>query len=257
MCDECREWFHFDCIGITDSSELGKEEDPWYCNDCLGIPSARSSSPTLVPTDDRPTSQSRRDSLFFHGAVQESPPGIPWGAPRVPKTPVRGRDFVPDLSSRSSWDDSSSQVGPQTPSTTHRSSRTYETPKACAPLGEPFDPLSTPSRGIYFSGPFATPRPAAFWANRATTMRTPSRPTRKHPAPWAFDGHDESSPYRLQYDESPVRRSQPRPEKPLPVVRRAQESPLASRSTSISVFGRSRSPLLGKIDRSQSRSALG
>ncbi|KAI0344263.1 hypothetical protein BDW22DRAFT_1419276 [Trametopsis cervina] len=259
QCDDCKEWYHLECIGISDISMLGKEEDPWFCADCLGIPNARSSSPTFVPTDDRPVSKTRRDPLFFQGAIQESPPGIPWHASRIPKTPVRGSDFVPQLSSRSSWDDSSSQVGPETPSTGHRASRVYDTPKTYTLLEDSFDPLSTPSRGMHFSGPFATPMPSAFWGTRASALQTPSRPSKKPLAPWAFDTpHDESSPFRPPYDDSPVRRSQVKPDKHVYAARALQESPLAARSTSIPGFGRSRSPLFGKgsIDRTHSRSAL-
>ncbi|KAI0693652.1 hypothetical protein BC835DRAFT_1352893 [Cytidiella melzeri] len=260
QCDDCKEWFHLECIGIKDISDLGREEDPWYCMDCLGIPSARSSSPTFVPTDDRPTAKPRRDPLFYQGSTQESPPGISWRMPGVPKTPSRGSDLVPQLSSRSSWDDSSSPTGPRTPSTLHRSARAYATPKANITLEESFDPLSTPSRGMHISGPFTTPKPPAFWATRAYAMQTPSRPAKRQTAPWAFDNlQDDSSPYRPVYDDSPVRRSQPQPQRHLAATRYVQESPLAVRSASIPGIGRSRSPLFGKslVDRTHNRSALG
>lgn len=259
QCDDCKEWFHLKCIGISDISELGKEEDPWYCTDCLGLPPVRSSSPTFVPTDDRPASRNRRDPLFFQVGSQESPMGVPWNISRVPKTPVRGGANTQQLSSRSSWDDSSSsQAGPRTPSTSHRPPRAYYTPKVYVPLDEPFDPLSTPSRGMQFSGPFTTPKPAAFLSARASATQTPSRPAKKHTAPWALDTpREETSSYRPVYDDSPVRRSQPRPEKYIS-ARRVQESPLATRSTSIPFLERPYSPLSAKpgIDRTHSRSAL-
>lgn len=253
QCDDCKEWFHLECIGINDIEELGREEDPWYCMNCLGIPPAQSSSPTFVPTEDRPASKSWRDLLFFQAASQESPTGVSWNTSRVPKTPVRGGETTHQLSSRSSWDDSSSsQAGPRTPSTTHRGPRVYDTPKVYAPHDDHFDPSSTPSRGIQFSGPFTTPKPTAFWHSRASAMQTPSRPAKKPTAPWAFDApREEPSSYQPVYDDSPVRRSQPRPDKYI-AARRIQESPLAARSTSIPFLGRARSPLSAKpsIDRS-------
>lgn len=258
QCDDCKDWFHLECIGITDIAELGREEDPWYCSDCLGIPAAGSSSPTFVPTDDRPSAVGRRDPLFFQGATQESPPGLSWNTPRIPKTPVRGRDFTHQLSSRSSWDDSSSQAGPQTPSTGHRGPRVRHTPTPYTALDDVFDPSSTPSRGVQFSGPFTTPKPAAFWHVRSLAIQTPSRPAKKlTTAPWALDSRDESSPYRHVYDDSPIRRSQPRQDNGL-FARQMQESPLATRSTSFLPLSRPRSPLTAKpaIDRSHSRSAL-
>lgn len=239
QCDDCKTWFHLECIGINDVSELGSEDDPWYCTNCLGVPPPRTSSPTFVPTDNRPASSRPNDPLFFQGAGQESPPGIPWNTPRAPKTPVRGsRTTAPQLSSRSSWDDSSSQVGPETPSTGTRP-RVYETPPVFKPLEEPFDPMSTPSRGMRFSGPFATPKPMV-WPSRHGPVQTPSKPSRKQAAPWSYDSRDDSSPYRPVYDESPVRHSQPRPDRN---PRRVQESPLASRSTSFPHIGRPGSPL--------------
>ncbi|KAI0809043.1 hypothetical protein BC629DRAFT_1083283 [Irpex lacteus] len=253
QCDDCKEWFHLECIGVTDISDLGREEDPWYCRRCLGIPPARSSSPIFAPTDDRPATRPVRDPLFYQGNSQESPSTLPWHVPRLPKTPSRTLD-VPQLSSRGSWDDSSSPVGPQTPSMSHRNVRsyTYETPKATDDF---FDPLATPSRGMHFSGPFTTPRPSAFWATRASALQTPSRPTKRPPAPWAFDAPRSEDPFgsspsrpSYAYDDSPVRRSQPRPEKHAAAARRVPESP---------------SPLLGMgkhavaVDRTHSQNALG
>ena len=166
QCDDCKEWFHLECIGIHDISELGKEEDPWYCRECLGLPPARSSSPTFVPTD-QPSTRPSRDPLFYQGSSQESPSAIAWHTPRFPKTPSGARD-VPQLLSRQSWDDSSSPVGPQTPSTMHRSTRSYETPKTAMSVDDLFDPLATPSRGMHFSGPFTTPKaPCACFATQA------------------------------------------------------------------------------------------
>ncbi len=222
QCDQCETWFHLQCIGIEKISDLGREEDPWYCMDCLGI-TPRSSSPTFVPTDDRPPVNGRKDPLFFQGSVQESPPAMPWSATRIPKTPVRGKDQTQVFSSRSSWGESS-ELEPQTPSSAARSTRIYNAPSFVDPLDEPFDPTSTPSRGIKFSGPFTTPKATTLWGYKSAQMYTPSRSGRKlsgGPFPYSFGSSDASSPYRTVYsnDESPVRRSKP------PVPRRLPDSP--------------------------------
>ena len=223
-------------------SELGREDDPWYCRECLGVPPVGSSSPIYVPTDDRPLVGARRDPLFFQGAgVQESPPGLSWHMPRVPRTPLRGtRDLPHQPSSRSSWADSS-DVGPITPSTAAKSVRVYRTPSAFDSLEEPFDPTATPSRNIRTTGPFTTPKASYLWPNRtATAFQTPSRRGGVRKAPtggliYAFQLPDD-------YDDSPVRRTKPREEKTR-AHRQTTESPLASRSTSFPQIMRPGSPL--------------
>ncbi|GJE94261.1 PHD-type domain-containing protein [Phanerochaete sordida] len=244
QCDDCHRWFHAACIGVEDLAQLGREEDPWYCRDCLGLPPTGSSSPVYVPTDDRPLAGPRRDPLFFQGAgVQESPPGMPWGTHtlRAPKTPVRGARELPQfLSSRSSWAESS-DVGPITPSTAAKSVRVYREPSAYDPLDEPFDPTATPSRGMRFSGPFTTPKATHLWPGRPSApFQTPSRPS----AAAARRAHGSAAlPYALQfpdeYDDSPVRHAQPT----IRVPKNAGESPLASRSTSHAHLSRPASPL--------------
>ncbi|KAJ3551590.1 hypothetical protein NM688_g4616 [Phlebia brevispora] len=238
QCDECRKWFHLECIGINDVTELGREEDPWYCNQCLGVDRAALSSPTFVPTDDRLPVNGRRDLVFFPGNVQESPPGMSWSTPsRVPKTPVHGKDLTRTFSTRSSMGDSS-QFGPETPSNSAHSVRVYSTPgppSFLETLDEPFDPTSTPSRGMKFSGPFTTPKAPSWY--RGNTLQTPSLSGRKFPGgsfPYAFEPGNASSPSRNAYttEESPVRRST----KALPALR-PPESPLAPRSTIFPVFG--------------------
>ncbi|EKM60389.1 uncharacterized protein PHACADRAFT_246274 [Phanerochaete carnosa HHB-10118-sp] len=241
QCDDCHRWFHGECIGVNDLAQLGKEEDPWYCRECLGFPLPGSSSPVYVPTDDRPLTGPRHDPLFFQGAgVQESPPGISWNTPRIPKTPVRGlRDLTQHMSSRSSWDDSS-DVGPLTPSTAAKSVRAHREPSAFDPSEEPFDPTATPSRGMRFSGPFSTPKAAHIWPHRTTAaFQTPSYSStgrRRHGSallyPPQFSG---------EYDDSPVRHAPLR--ETIRIPKNAAESPLASRSTSFPRIERPTSPL--------------
>jgi hypothetical protein len=249
QCDECQRWYHAFCIGVDDLSELGREDEPWYCRECLGLVPVGSSSPIYVPTDDRPLVGARRDPLFFQGAgAQESPPGISWNAPRVPKTPVRGTRSLPHQpSSRSSWADSS-DVGPITPSTAARSVCVYRTPSAFDMLEEPFDPTATPSRSLRTTGPFTTPKATHIWPHR-TTFQTPSRRSGNRRIP------NSGIPYAFQlpedYDDSPVRRTQPREEK-IRVSKYSMESPLASRSTSFPQIVRSGSPLARIVGSSNS-----
>ena len=166
QCDECHTWYHLPCIGIKNVSELGREEDPWFCNKCLDIaPSSPLVEPTFVPTDDRMFDPvSPRGSFFLQEPLLESPASH-WNSDlREPQTPVRGgsvRDgsYTRTFSTRSSWGDSS-RAGPSTPESSARTVRVYNTPGPFALAFDrdgfdpetPFDPTTTPSRGIKFSG---------------------------------------------------------------------------------------------------------
>lgn len=206
QCDDCHVWYHLSCIGIKDIAELGEEEDPWYCSNCLGLgplPSSDpASEPTFVPTDERPQRSAFRDPLFFQSSPVSAWPSSSSvsASARAPKTPVRlgsggrdkdrDRDFAHVYSSRSSWEDSS-ELG--TPLNSSHSVRIYNTPLLHHSVGsnsgdavaayDPFDPSTTPSRGIKFhpgaggtsSGPSAhshlstTPRTTASqWTHRST-----------------------------------------------------------------------------------------
>lgn len=231
QCDECHKWFHLECIGIRHISELGKEEDPWYCDQCLGVDRTVPSSPTFAVTDDRLPVNRRRDLIFFPGTIQESPPALVWQTPlRAPQTP-QGNDLTRTFSTRSSMGDSS-QFGPETPSNTGHSVRVYNTPgptSFLASVDEPYDPTSTPSRGMKFSGSFTTPRPPNWYRGPAT--QTPSLAGRKPSgSSFPFTGAPRGAP---PSDGSPVRRAT----KPTSVHIRPPESPLAPRSTIFPVFG--------------------
>ena len=30
-------WYHLECLGIKDIADLGREEDPWYCHNCVTL----------------------------------------------------------------------------------------------------------------------------------------------------------------------------------------------------------------------------
>lgn len=138
QCDDCKTWFHLECLGIGSVSELGREEDPWFCHDCAPQSVASASEleemetrePTFVPTDDTPRMRRVYD---LEGSVLDSP-APNWGSARMPKTPVTPRH----------------QAGV----------RVYTTPGALDGFRviDDFDPTSTPSRGITFNGPFSTPK---------------------------------------------------------------------------------------------------
>ncbi|PFH50716.1 hypothetical protein AMATHDRAFT_60527 [Amanita thiersii Skay4041] len=258
QCDGCETWYHLQCIGIKDIAELGREEDPWYCHICntlSGLPSPDledlilSSEPTFVPTDDTPQSHRIHDTPFFQLYPLHDSPS--WTGPRIPRTPTRhetASDSEPGLSSGSSWIHSSHH-GPRTPQHSSHGVRVYG--RNITPLPDPvnnpfeespFDPASTPSRGIKFGAPFMTPK-TNVWSMRPGLLQTPSKPSGRssNKVGSAFlsatlDGNQSGgygfSPFgRLPvFDESPIRRSKsgetPRPQQVF-------DSPLASRSPAL------------------------
>lgn len=236
QCDGCETWYHLQCIGIRNISELGKEEDPWFCRNCEAddvasmVPEmeAMSSEPTFVPTDEEPRRSLSYDPPFFQPSLQDSP--MAWNPARMPKTPTRdGRssDYDHGLSSGPSWVDSS-RHGPSTPQYPSQGVRVYtnSTPGPFDAYDDesPFDPTSTPSRGIKFGVPFTTPKNnISVWPARANgSFHTPSKPSGRSTGNKTFGGPgtlsnalDESggglgsSPFSRMhpYDESPIRRA--------------------------------------------------
>ncbi|KAI0353153.1 hypothetical protein OH77DRAFT_631450 [Trametes cingulata] len=258
QCDECQTWYHLRCIGIQTIAELGKEEDPWYCDRCLDIrPSSPLTEPTFVPTDDRPIeSAARRDSLFLQNPSLLESPAPHWETePRAPQTPVRGSvagsgsgsgsSADRSFSTRSSWGDSS-RAGPSTPDSSAKTVRVYHTPGPFALERDqldpetPFDPTTTPSRGIKFSGGppptlgLSTPRGGfGLWTGRGGHTPTPaakfgSAGAHWRHGPWAEDSGGGVGPggaggagggvgpfgspharsiYSVGYDDTPVTRA--------------------------------------------------
>ncbi|KAL4065770.1 hypothetical protein V8B97DRAFT_1874885 [Scleroderma yunnanense] len=181
QCDGCQIWYHLDCIGIQSMSELGREEDPWFCAHCAEAktppPVVLSlSEPTLVPTDDKVNVDAGYDPPFFQTGLHPSP-ATPWtNSTRPPRTPPRSHSG-PYFSSGSSWDEPGSRRGPHTPQFPNSQDvRVYTTPGRVggSTLEEsPFDPTSTPSRGIKFGAPFATPK-NGLWRHQ-DMFHTPTR----------------------------------------------------------------------------------
>ncbi|KAH9075577.1 hypothetical protein EDB83DRAFT_2350991 [Lactarius deliciosus] len=255
QCDDCRTWYHLECLGIRDIAELGREEDPWYCHNCVTLMSNLPvSEPTFAPVEEEIPPRRRRDPLFFE-ALQDSPAGSDWriplhgpGGPTTPKTNrTRAAAAAVEESSRSSF---GSRNGPHTPRNSSASAervRVYTTtPGADERIFHhhhhdsddnisPFDPTSTPSRGMRVGASvgsvFATPK----WQVRAPPPPPPLLPPTHAPH---SPHHDRtvgsalpllSSPYRASlthHEDTPVDRSAPRP--PFP-SKRMQESPLTGR----------------------------
>jgi len=180
QCDGCQIWYHLQCIGISSIAELGREEDAWFCKSCM----TRSPSPerdvfpvvhqepTFVPTDDAPRVWRTQDPTLYQ-PLHNSPL---WNPPRIPKTPTRGGRY-------SDFDMSSSSDSTRLPSTPQNSThdiRLYNSPglfdyhPSTSNDDPPFDPTSTPSRGIKF-GAFATPKSNPWSIRAGGLFHTPSR----------------------------------------------------------------------------------
>ncbi|KAG6373087.1 hypothetical protein JVT61DRAFT_6686 [Boletus reticuloceps] len=186
QCDACRTWYHLQCIGIQSTSELGREEDPWFCANCAEVKTPPPvvipmSEPMFVPTDDDEhgvgghgsADVERHDAPFLDARLNPSP-ATPWTRSlRPPTTPPRTQ-YAPHTASGSSWDEppsSSSRGDPRTPQFNTASAfgdmvrvygmtpgRSLEGSSSTVIDESPFDPTSTPSRGIRFGQPFATPK---------------------------------------------------------------------------------------------------
>jgi len=185
QCDGCETWYHLQCIGIKDIAELGNEEDPWYCRECdeYGCRSPASelpelsSEPTFAPTADAPQLPSYDPPFYQPPVIQDSP--MPWTSSRMPQTPTRrsrGAEHHHE-SSGSSWVDSS-RSQPSTPQHPAPHVKVYTGPYDSYEE-PPFDPTSTPSRGMKIGPAYVTPKNNLnAWSTRANGMfQTPLRTT--------------------------------------------------------------------------------
>lgn len=270
QCDGCQTWYHLWCLGISDIRVLGREEDPWYCRQCHDNRSRSPSSepelapmrePTFAPTDDAPRERSV-DTTFFP-SVQDSPAWIR----NTPKTPTRGSQLLPPgeqwySSSSGSWPEIF-RGPPSTPESQDHHVRIY-TPGGYESSRHnydesPFDPASTPSRGIRFPRSFATPK-FAVWPRSTCGPQTPQRGDRRS-SRGSFGGPgslaatlEENGPrpfgtitadaYSFLTDESPVNRTD------MTQTRRPLELPISSRlldeSPVVRTKGKERSFDLGR-----------
>ncbi|KAH9172831.1 hypothetical protein EDB89DRAFT_1962440 [Lactarius sanguifluus] len=208
-CDDCRTWYHLECLGIGDIAELGREEDPWYCHNCVTLMSnLPASEPTFAPTN-----RTRA------AAAVESSSRSSFGSRNGPHTPRNSSASAERV-----------RVYTTTPGADERIFHHHHHHDSDDNTS-PFDPTSTPSRGMRVGASvgsvFATPK----WQ-----VRAPPPPPLTHGPPSPH--HDRtvgsalpllSSPYRASpthHEDTPVDRSAPRP--PFP-SKRMQESPLTGR----------------------------
>lgn len=235
QCDDCRTWYHLECLGIKDIADLGREEDPWYCHNCVTL-RLPISEPTFAPVEEEPPLRRRRDPLFFE-TLQESPASAEWRLqphgpnPTTPKAnPTRAAAGEPYT--RSSL---GSRNGPQTP---RNSSATTERVRVYTPPGaedrifqddiSPFDPASTPSRGMRVGASVGTVFTTPKWQIRGPPAYSAS-PYRNGIGP-GDDVAPSSSPYRmLPHEDTPVDRTAPRPS--VLASKRMQDSPLMGRGS--------------------------
>ncbi|THU88197.1 hypothetical protein K435DRAFT_317284 [Dendrothele bispora CBS 962.96] len=228
QCDSCKTWYHLECIGIRSIDELGREEDPWYCNRCdagdeedsMGSGPKQESIPTREPTfaPTEPRVIRSADQPFFSSPSLQDSPSAAWNSTpsRSVQTPTRGRGGTRDTefsSGSTAYTTASSRGFPTTPR--HRSShgRVYAqtTPGPFDNYDESsFDPTSTPSRGIKFGAPFTTPKNNMF---SSRSFHTPLRSTVRGPPGSAFGAPgflssvlDEKGNDYSPYD-SPIRRA--------------------------------------------------
>ncbi|OBZ79205.1 hypothetical protein A0H81_00152 [Grifola frondosa] len=225
QCDDCKVWYHFSCVGLKSESELGEEEDPWYCQTCLNTinnhardASTPFSEPVLAP-DDHSALDATPDQWLFPAHW----PSAPWTTSlEAPKTPVRSGE-AGQISTLILLGLPRAKSAPSTPDNSARSARVYTTPTIFDRLNHddsPFDPTTTPSR-IKVGQSFTTPK-NNFWSNRSGgLLQTPSRYARdtlKHSGGlFSFDdsGGPFSSPANrniYSYDDTPIRRAKPREE---------------------------------------------
>ncbi|KAL0950576.1 hypothetical protein HGRIS_007374 [Hohenbuehelia grisea] len=268
QCDGCQTWYHLQCIGIKSIAELGREEDPWYCNSCmmeraseasddLNMVDLLSMEPTFVQNEEEPRMNRSYDTPFFTAPGIEDSPVPSWS--RIPKTPTRGsraNGGSMDLSSSgSSWIDSS-RPGPSTPYQSSQAPHVYANTTPGGPFDmsysyeDSFDPTSTPSRGMKIAASFATPK-TTLWPTRPQNMfHTPSRATGgvrdvtalarayegtgpAEPTQVASGGSYSPYPYpRIPTcDDSPIRRDAPPDRMRGQGARRILESPLTNALT--------------------------
>ncbi|KAK0478189.1 hypothetical protein IW261DRAFT_1565171 [Armillaria novae-zelandiae] len=148
QCDDCKMWYHLACIGIRSyqRSRAG--------GGSLVLQLIVSFRPGAEREEEEEEEELYREPTF---------------APTDMDYPPRRRGY--DAIFAAGAIDDSPAFLPRTP----RSYDHYEEP--------PFDPTSTPSRGIKFSGPFATPK-NTMWGRGAGPFHTPVRlddsPIRRH-----------------------------------------------------------------------------
>lgn len=216
QCDGCQNWYHWQCIGVESLTDLGSEEDPWYCPACVSrtgaprtpSPDIRPIEPTFVPTEEKRAPEKRSDHPFLP-SLRDSPV-TPFPA-RLPRTP-KGGHFDNDFSTTTPWNESS-KFAPHTPSFTSSGSR-FDILESEDPS---YESLSSPTRL-----PFTTPK--SIW--HKNLFQTPTRSSLGSPSKlFPYEGYA-TAPY-----ETPIRRSA-KPAANAPRLTQTPDSPLTAPSTS-------------------------
>lgn len=245
QCDECYTWYHTDCLGIKDVTELGGPDDPYYCYLCrpeLHATTSNSSylrgtaplrEPTFVPTEERSVDRGMNDVAFFTSSPMSA----------TLQTPIRGP--FPGAARRSLWDDAHhTSSGPSTPLMARGGVRIF-TPNGEQAVYNPFS--ESPTRGAALDGhkddyaAFATPKgwPAlSMGAHHSGLLNTPVEGRGPFAFGYGYGFHDESGggsrsggfpAYHHNSSDTPIRRAPPRQAKPSLALRTAAVSPLAGR----------------------------
>jgi len=183
-CDGCKFWYHQSCMGIVNEDDL---EDEWYCFSCTDTSIRRHgpSEPILVPTNNEPSVSKANTHLPLY-QVDDSATIHSNSTPRA-RIQANGSRLSnifhtpraePSISYRHlPYQSQSSSSNPSTPyRLSNRSDiKVWATPSlfedvaATAAPDSPFDPTSTPSRGLKFGIPListATPKDLGAWSTR-------------------------------------------------------------------------------------------
>lgn len=188
-CDGCHRWFHLVCMDIRSSDEL---EDQWFCAECVedivrtqAPPPPQISEPVLVPSSDEPTSSSSTSLRLPFYQVHDSPSSNQY-SPYPPRTPYGNSSShyqTPGASSsrlRTNIRVDRSR-NPVTPTRAKRGAgrswgnQGFFEDVAAAP-DSPFDPTSTPSRGVRVATSLigaGTPQGLPTWSSRMNLLHTP------------------------------------------------------------------------------------
>lgn len=249
-CDRCSIWFHQVCMGIKNQTDL-EDQEKWYCFECRRsrtrtppppppqpVFSVSSPDTHIRPSLDKPLFQATplQSSPAFFGAFGSPSPSRPrerderrppswFDSPHAPTTPFRRSDRDRDRD---------------------REARLLRTPGAFDPFSDESLPsmglFDTPSRGLGFNVPFATPtqppRRSSGGLNASRTPASGGMPVTPKPGARVHASEDSvistSSPLerfaRIVGEETPLatRRLPARPTSPTPAATQASRSQLPS-----------------------------
>jgi len=182
-CDSCKFWYHQNCMNIVNEDEL---EDEWFCSSCVDTtpPPPPIREPTLVPTNEDHSVTKANPHLPLYqidDLAFASSSGTPRARPHGDNQRLSSFFQTPRAESSHTYRNTANQTrssssNPNTPSrATGRSGfKVWATPSlfedvtTTAAPDSPFDPTSTPSRGMKFGIPListATPKDFGAWSS--------------------------------------------------------------------------------------------